>query len=671
MIVRKQPFYGAGGASNLLIMNENENMVDRTATLAPGFLDLTEDRDVQVIDLDGDGALDVVTAATFGDPPRLYINQGCCATACSPGNPCSQGDELPCAAGVNWCGLKDESFRIGPFDGPFGAVPFFCAVATGDIDDDGDEDLYFVDYDNNLEDRLMINDGTGNFTDQTAARMCPETPCFNVSAFGTGGQILDVDDDGCLVIAKSGQVIVSVIYNSKDEFGDCTGQFVSKADLATGDVYMFAMADINRDSSPDVYLVRDSKDGYRIAQGNGAFAGEQIVQNSPKVDDLGGNVRLIDLVGDGTGPLDAVVADVDVEIVVCTGQLALLETVIDAQQIVTISDTLTKRCNGGSNAGLACTSNADCPGGTCTDARPWNTFGTYDTAVFDIDNDQKLDLWTGTCGGNRLFIQGGTDCNTNGVGDGCDISEGTSQDCNGNGVPDSCDIASGTSADCNTNGVPDLCDIVNGSSDDCNADGVPDDDVCQPGVQLIALIARDPTGSNPGSSQVGGTLWRSEKNVASFTFACDITAPGAGDVLIQELLASGAFGSDLSSSFSFAVETPSGDPRVLKIEETSPVLARSTSPGFEEVWYAIRNTGDWSGVGDFEVHYLMMLGDANNDTDTTSSDTQLINAAVPCFAACAPRLDVNGDGFITAFDVGLANSNVTSLSADAPKPIGH
>ena len=93
------------------------------------------------------------------------------------------------------------------------------------------------------------------------------------------------------------------------------------------------------------------------------------------------------------------------------------------------------------------------------------------------------------------------DCNANGVDDGCDIANGTSQDSNGNGIPDECeftdcngngvaddiDIADGTSADCNFNGVPDECELDGGDCngngildeceafDDCNDNGIPDE----------------------------------------------------------------------------------------------------------------------------------------------------------------------------------------------------
>jgi hypothetical protein len=103
------------------------------------------------------------------------------------------------------------------------------------------------------------------------------------------------------------------------------------------------------------------------------------------------------------------------------------------------------------------------------------------------------------------------DCNTNGVPDGCDLSEGTSQDCQPNNIPDECEadcsgdgladacetnvsyrdcdgdgICNGqeiadclpgnpTCGDCNSNGIPDKCDLDASASVDCNANLVPDE----------------------------------------------------------------------------------------------------------------------------------------------------------------------------------------------------
>lgn len=78
------------------------------------------------------------------------------------------------------------------------------------------------------------------------------------------------------------------------------------------------------------------------------------------------------------------------------------------------------------------------------------------------------------------------DCDLDGVGDVCELVQGTEFDCNANGSPDSCesfDDCNGNAVpdecepDCNANGTPDACDIAGAVSADCQADGIPDE--CQ------------------------------------------------------------------------------------------------------------------------------------------------------------------------------------------------
>jgi hypothetical protein len=98
--------------------------------------------------------------------------------------------------------------------------------------------------------------------------------------------------------------------------------------------------------------------------------------------------------------------------------------------------------------------------------------------------------------------------------------------------------------------------------------------------------------------------------VLRFTFACEITAPYSGKVKIAELQSGGSFGDDLSSSFTFSVENGN----VLRIEEDGTVLSNET-------WYAVVNDG-WSGVADFEMDYVVVRGDADNDKLTGKGDIQ-------------------------------------------------
>ena len=112
-------------------MNEGGVLVDRTAQYAAqsdvsgdqGFLTPTNDRDVELVDVDDDGWLDVVTATTLTDNsskhlshPRIYINLG----------------EID---GV-WQGIRHEDARMPQMHATAG--PRFCSVASGDLDGDGD-----------------------------------------------------------------------------------------------------------------------------------------------------------------------------------------------------------------------------------------------------------------------------------------------------------------------------------------------------------------------------------------------------------------------------------------------------------------------------------------------------------------------------------------------------
>ena len=84
VVARKQPFTAGGGHRNILLVNEAGVLTDRTADYITGFNDGTIDRDVALVDVNNDGWLDIVTAATcngcnasgISDDSRLYMNLG-------------------------------------------------------------------------------------------------------------------------------------------------------------------------------------------------------------------------------------------------------------------------------------------------------------------------------------------------------------------------------------------------------------------------------------------------------------------------------------------------------------------------------------------------------------------------------------------------------------------
>jgi hypothetical protein len=243
VVVRKQPFTSGGRKPNVLLMNEgiadghamNGILVDRTdqyadtsLTLGQGFLDETNDRDVVIADVDGDTWLDVITATTISDGqpkyishPRIYMNMG----------------EI---AG-QWQGLRYEESRIPQFM-TFGTnqpkAPRFCSLAAGDVTGDGKPELYFGDYDssgaggsgepsaNDLDNRLLLNNGNGFFSDVSLARMSgpftypgfTEPDDYLFSAFGAASVIADMNNDGVNDVIKQTSLNppthVAVVYNN-------------------------------------------------------------------------------------------------------------------------------------------------------------------------------------------------------------------------------------------------------------------------------------------------------------------------------------------------------------------------------------------------------------------------------------------------------------------------
>ncbi|MEO1369546.1 MAG: VCBS repeat-containing protein, partial [Acidobacteriota bacterium] len=293
VVVRKVPFSVAGGHANVLMMNENGVLTDRTAALAPDFQDLTDDRDVILADFDGDTWLDIVTAGTFDEIPRIYMNRG------------------ETGGGV-WLGFDYEPARIPSF--PEG--PKFCAVAAGDVTGDGRPDLYFTDYDNTLEDRLLINNGSGFFTDETSTRM---TSAMVNSVFGTDAHIVDVNGDTFLDIVKnnaSGEVPPPGFQASTDVFyNDGSGNFTIMDKIYEEAGYMIEPADFTQDGAVDFFIVDDGQDRYLRSAGNNAQGlatfTTHTVTTSPNTIFFGGNVKFADL--DDDGILDVLIADVDTD----------------------------------------------------------------------------------------------------------------------------------------------------------------------------------------------------------------------------------------------------------------------------------------------------------------------------------------------------------------------
>ncbi|MGE3165911.1 MAG: FG-GAP-like repeat-containing protein [Planctomycetota bacterium] len=363
--VRKLPFTSFGPRTNVLFMNVSGVLTDMTATLCPDFLTPDNARDVMTGDFDGDGWIDFVVgnAGNDGNPgqqPRIFMNLGVNGSG-------------------QWQGFDEEASRLPVLFGPGGVQPNVCAVGVGDVTGNGVDDVYIVDYNNTMEDKLLINNGSGIFTDQTTSRL---STAFVQSAFGTAGMIVDVNADGFMDIVKDPQGGIRVAYN------DGTGNFSVTQELPVSAAYHFDVGDLNNDGKNDVFSVQDGQDKYLInnsAPGAAPVAwGEFATSVSPLTAGFGGNVHIVDL--DSDGDSDVVVADTDTDVSGCSRRLAFLRN-NGATPNPSIQDPYT--CQPGGGAGCL----------------PLHQAGTHDVAVADFNLDGAPDILIGHCTGTRLFFQ--------------------------------------------------------------------------------------------------------------------------------------------------------------------------------------------------------------------------------------------------------------------------
>ncbi len=413
--VYKQLGTTTGKRRNVLLMNENGVLVDRTTQFATasavtlasgspsqGFLDLTNDRDVAVVDLTGDGWPEVVTATTLsggsggtiGDKaishPRVYLNLA---------------DDPP-GSGI-WQGLIfDDTDRVPTMP----AEPRFNAVAAGDIDGDGDTDLYFGDSQQggfrptDLDNRLWINDGAGQFTDESALRMTSDQ--LDVS-FCPAVAIVDLNGDDALDVVindtLNAPTSVSIIHN--DTTNEGFFQAMPREDIYTLSPYHVWVGELNNDDMLDLIITDDALDRYMLNAGNGedglADFGPALVLIGSEPHHFGGNSLAADLNHDAFQ--DALVASVNVDLPSCNLPAKIFRNLGDTPDV-----TLEEQ----GQLGIAAS----------------HLLGVHDFAVFDINGDEWLDLVIGRCSGTSVYINQAIvpcaalgDMNADGAVDGRDI----------------------------------------------------------------------------------------------------------------------------------------------------------------------------------------------------------------------------------------------------------
>jgi hypothetical protein len=309
-----------------------QQFFDRTSSLFPTPNPSEWTNQLTIGDLDGDGALDIVFAnggnfSSAGTPQtqRVYINGGGGAftdeSAARLGfSGLCRGVEL---GDIDADGDLDMIFvqdfqRLPALFRNDGAGNFTNITAThlpsitlsssraqfGDIDNDGDLDLYITNGATNRfgcgQYMVYVNDGTGVFTDETAARHPIGSFCENMDCiFG------DIDNDYDLDVMTAG----TGTNNSRLFVNDGTGVFTQGAFPGDTTCYSYDFGDVDGDGFIDLLgangLTGSSSEILLINNGNGTFtnASSQISPN-PSQDD--NDSKFLDY--DDDGDLDLLIA---------------------------------------------------------------------------------------------------------------------------------------------------------------------------------------------------------------------------------------------------------------------------------------------------------------------------------------------------------------------------
>ncbi|WP_190809515.1 VCBS repeat-containing protein [Flagellimonas sp. S3867] len=212
-------FIGNQGQNYVLVNYNQGHFMDETALRLPENKAITQDLGLK--DIDGDGDLDIIEANE--DYNRILINYG---------------------KGF----FKDESEKRLPW-----VNDQTREVELADIDNDGDLDIFFANVNfrgfGNPQNRLLLNDGKGFFTEITSTAL-PKSDFLTV-----GAKFYDIDDDGYVDLingnGRNGQQLMVLINDGNGIFHDQTSVFFPEMDCFTFD---FLFGDFNEDGRKDVYI---------------------------------------------------------------------------------------------------------------------------------------------------------------------------------------------------------------------------------------------------------------------------------------------------------------------------------------------------------------------------------------------------------------------------------
>ena len=213
---------------NVILMNSgNAFFSNQTTQRLPQVADAT--RDIVFGDITGNNLRDIIIGNDSGN--RVFINTG---------------------SGF----FSNQTSNRIPFAN---AMEETRDVNIADVDGDGDRDIYFgnTGFQNgsNPQDRLLINNGQGFFADRTTDQL----PSITTNTFDAELADLDQDGDFDLVVGNYDGGIRVLINNGSGFFSDQTGAWIPENFAPL--VMDIEIAPLNNDNLLDIYIsVRNGRD---------------------------------------------------------------------------------------------------------------------------------------------------------------------------------------------------------------------------------------------------------------------------------------------------------------------------------------------------------------------------------------------------------------------------